>query len=185
MTGLVVDILDLPPAIGATKQIHLDLLAPEDLGTELIGAEPGSPLVVDATLASMEDGVLVRGRAQAHIHGECARCLTDLDEDREIAFDELYLQPDKAAEARADEEDEEADDLFVTGETTLDLEPALRDALILGLPMRPLCRPDCAGLCSQCGERLDDLPADHHHESIDPRWAALSGLLPDTDGEQG
>ena len=51
--------------------------------------------------------------------------------------------------------------------------------------MRPLCRPDCAGLCSQCGERLDDLPADHHHESIDPRWAALSGLLPDTHGEQG
>ncbi|ARD41500.1 YceD family protein [Actinomyces gaoshouyii] len=183
MTGLVVDILDLPPTIGATKQIHLDLAAPEDLGTEVIGAEPGSPLVVDAALVSMEDGVLVRGSARTRIHGECVRCLTGIDEDREITFDELYLLPDKAAEARADEEDEEADDLFVTGQTTIDLEPALRDALILGLPMRPLCRPDCAGLCSQCGERLDDLPADHHHDTIDPRWAALSELLPGSDEE--
>ncbi len=184
MTGLVVDILDLPPTIGATKQIHLDLVAPEDLGTGVIGAEPGSPLILDASLSSMEDGVLVRGKAQVRVHGECARCLTGIDSEREITFDELYLLPDKAARARAAEEDEEADDIFVAGETTVDLEPALRDALILDLPLRPLCRPDCAGLCSQCGERLEDLPADHHHDAIDPRWAALSGLLPDPDEAQ-
>ncbi len=52
----------------------------------------------------------------------------------------------------------------------------VRDTVVLGLPVSPLCRPDCAGLCPDCGQRLDDLPADHTHELIDPRWAALAAL---------
>ena len=108
------------------------------------------------------------------------RCLRDLDEDRTIAFDELYYLP-QAAKAQVAEDDEEADDLFLVGETDLDLELALRDALVLTLPFQPLCRQDCAGLCSQCGERLDDLPPDHHHEQLDPRWSALAALLPEQD----
>jgi len=59
----------------------------------------------------------------------------------------------------------------------LDLEPALRDAVVLSLPLTPLCRPDCAGLCADCGERLDELPADHQHDATDTRWAALQDLL--------
>ena len=125
--------------------------------------------------------MLARGRADVHIHGRCARCLRDLDEDRTIAFDELYYLP-RAAEAQAAEGDEEAADLFLVGETDLDLEPALRDALVLDLPFRPLCRQDCAGLCAQCGERLDDLPPDHHHDQLDPRWSALAALLPEQSG---
>ena len=92
MTGLVVDILDLPPAIGATKQIHLDLLAPEDLGTELIGAEPGSPLVVDATLASMEDGVLVRVTAAAPAPAEARRLLAPVVAAAKDAIGEEYIK---------------------------------------------------------------------------------------------
>mgnify|MGYP000391295386 FL=1 len=91
-------------------------------------------------------------------------------------FDELYLLPEAAA-AQLQEGDEEAADLFLVGETDLDLEPALRDALILGLPQRPLCRPDCPGLCPGCGERLEDLPEGHAHEVVDPRWSALAGLF--------
>jgi uncharacterized protein len=56
----------------------------------------------------------------------------------------------------------------------------VRDTVVLGLPMTPLCRPDCAGLCPDCGERLDDLPPEHTHETIDPRWAALRNLAPGT-----
>lgn len=51
----------------------------------------------------------------------------------------------------------------------------LRDAVVLALPMQPVCREDCAGLCPQCGIRLDDDP-DHHHDATDIRWAALQGL---------
>jgi uncharacterized protein len=56
----------------------------------------------------------------------------------------------------------------------LDLEPVVRDAVVLSLPLTPLCQPDCGGLCPECGERLDDLPADHAHAQLDPRWAALA-----------
>ena len=176
--ALVVDIVDLPHQIGSVKDVRVETAAPADLGTDVIGVPEGSPVVLDAQLTSMEDGVLARGRADVRIHGRCVRCLRDLDEDCTVAFDELYYLP-RAAEARAADDDEEVEDLLLVGETDLDLEPALRDALVPALPFQPLCRQDCAGLCPQCGERLDDLPPDHHHEQLDPRWSALAALLPE------
>lgn len=176
--ALVVDIVDLPHQIGSVKDVRVETAAPADLGTDVIGVPEGSPVVLDAQLTSMEDGVLARGRADVRIHGRCVRCLRDLDEDRTVAFDELYYLP-RAAEARAADDDEGVEDLLLVGETDLDLEPALRDALVPALPFQPLCRQDCAGLCPQCGERLDDLPPDHHHEQLDPRWSALASLLPE------
>ena len=174
MSTLVIDIVDLPRQVGSTKTVHLDLRAPEGLGTGVIGAAAGTPLVVDATLTSVDDGVLVRGSADVHVHGECVRCLQDLDEDRTVRLEELYHLPRGAAQ------DEEDQDVLLLGETTLDLEPALRDALVGDLPFRPLCRPDCRGLCPRCGERLDDLPLGHHHQDRDPRWSALASLLAQT-----
>src|SRR5699024_4041658 len=79
-----------------------------------------------------------------------------------------------AAKAVGDEEAEELPELV--GDR-LDLEPALVDALVLALPFQPLCTPDCPGLCPRCGERLADLPADHDHEDLDPRWSALGSLF--------
>ena len=64
----------------------------------------------------------------------------------------------------------------------LDLEPLLRDAVVLSLPFQPLCRDDCPGLCIECGARLADDPGHQHEEPIDPRWAALQGLT-QTDDE--
>lgn len=176
MTGLVVDILDLPRQVGSFKDVRLSVPAPDGLGTEVMVARPGSPLRVEASLTAVADGVLVRGSADIDLTGQCVRCLRDLAEHRTVTFDELYLTA-QAAERQAEEGDEEAEDLFQVGETSLDLEPAVRDALVLGLPFQPLCRPDCRGLCPRCGERLDDLPPDHHHDEIDPRWSALAGLL--------
>ena len=174
--ALVVDIVDLPHRIGATKDVCVEAGAPAGLGTAVIGVPEGSSLVVDARLTSLEDGVLARGRADVHVHGECVRCLRDLDEERTVTFDELYYLP-VAARAAVDGED-----VLLVGEDSLDLEPALRDALVPALPFRPLCRPDCAGLCPECGRRVDNLPADHRHDHPDPRWSALAALLPDRDG---
>ena len=55
---------------------------------------------------------------------------------------------------------------------------------MLALPLTPLCREDCQGLCATCGERLDDLPEDHSHDTTDARWGALAGLLQQTDQEK-
>ena len=61
----------------------------------------------------------------------------------------------------------------------IDLEPVLRDAVVPSLPFQPVCREDCPGLCSECGAHLAEDP-EHHHEVIDPRWAALQTLTTDT-----
>ena len=181
MPGLVVDIVDLPRATGSVKNLRIRTPAPADLGTEVIGVPEGSDLALDVTLTSMDDGVLAHADADLHVHGECVRCLRVLDEDRTVRIDELYLFPE-AIEAQRAEGDEEADGLLAVGETTLDLEPALRDALVPTLPFQPLCRPDC-------GQRLEELPADHRHEVLDPRWSVLAGLLEtcrqDDDPEEG
>ena len=67
----------------------------------------------------------------------------------------------------------------------LDLEPMVRDAVVLALPLSPTCTDDCSGLCVDCGERLDDLPADHSHDVVDPRWAGLAGKFTPPPGAPG
>ena len=79
--------------------------------------------------------------------------------------------------ARRDEagDDAEDEDTLQLEDDLFDLESVLRDAVVLALPMQPVCQDDCPGLCSECGARLADDP-DHHHEVADIRWAALQGL---------
>ena len=57
----------------------------------------------------------------------------------------------------------------------IDLEPSVRDAIILNLPLNPLCDPDCPGLCPTCGVKWSELPDDHAHEVTDIRWSGLEG----------
>jgi uncharacterized protein len=73
------------------------------------------------------------------------------------------------------DEEDRASELLVDGDL-IDLEQAVRDAVVLALPQAPLCRDDCPGLCSQCGTRLADDPG-HTHSTTDSRWADLAGLL--------
>jgi len=90
-------------------------------------------------------------------------------------FQELFAYVDRAAHhhevATQDDEDEVYDlvgDLF-------DLEPVLRDAMVPAMPFQPVCREDCPGLCSECGAHLAQDPT-HHHDQLDPRWAALQNI---------
>ena len=123
------------------------------------------------------EGVLVSGVATMPLTGECGRCLEPVSDTLAVDLQELFAYP----ESDADDDEEIA---RMEGDL-LDLEPVLRDAVVLALPLTPLCRQDCAGLCTECGERLDDLPEDHGHAAPDPRWAALQGLVgnvtPDSD----
>ena len=73
-----------------------------------------------------------------------------------------------------DDLDEEEE--FMMEGDILNLETPIRDAIVLALPVNPLCDPDCLGLCPECGEKWAKLPEDHAHEAVDPRWKALGGL---------
>ena len=128
----------------------------------------GPPEIVVLRLESVMDGVLVTGTASVSLSGECVRCLTYLTDTFTADVQELYLYDD--ADPDEDEETSRMDgDL-------LDLEPAVRDAIVLSLPQNPLCTPDCPGLCPVCGFRLADDPSHAHEEVLDPRWAALRDL---------
>jgi uncharacterized protein len=142
--------------------------APERLGGELIGVPPGAEIDLDLRLESVMEGVLVSGTATAPLTGECGRCLEPVTDTLTVDLQELFVY--------ADSDDQDEDVSRMEGDL-LDLEPVLRDAVVLALPLTPLCREDCSGLCAVCGERLDDLPAGHTHDAPDPRWAALSSAF--------
>ncbi|WP_460806993.1 YceD family protein [Nocardioides salsibiostraticola] len=169
----VLDTRELGRRAGSQKELSWTAPAPEDLGIEVLAVPVGSPVALDVRLEAVLEGVLITGTATAALSGECVRCLIELDEDLEARFQELFLYE------RPAEDDDEEQDLQVLDDDLLDLEPLLRDAVVLELPFQPLCEEDCPGLCVECGARLADDP-DHDHEApIDPRWAALTDLTPD------
>ena len=154
--------------------------SPSRIGLDLIGIDEGAPLTLDLRIESVSEGVLVSGTVSAPTAGECARCLTPITGDVEIYLTELFAYPDSATDETT--ESDELGRVGASGEPdTVDLEQPIIDAIGLALPFSPLCGPDCAGLCPQCGVPLASLEGeaepDHHHEQIDPRWAKLAGLL--------
>jgi uncharacterized protein len=118
------------------------------------------------------DGVLVSGTVVAPVRAEGGRCLAPVEDEVEVDVLELF----------AYDPDPEGDTSLMEGDF-IDLEPLVRDAVLLGLPLNPVCREDCAGLCAGCGEALADLPAGHGHDETDPRWAALAAV--ETEPEMG
>lgn len=155
------------------RTVDLVLPAPEALGTAVIGFPEGSDLELGLRLEAVMEGVLVTGTVRGRAVGECVRCLDEVLEDVEVTFSELYFYPERAEAAEQDGDEEDV--TYVLDGDLADLEPVLRDSVVPALPFGPLCDPDCPGLCSECGARLADDP-DHAHESIDPRWGALSAL---------
>ena len=144
--------------------------APDDLGSGLVLVPAGTDVALDLRFEAVSEGVLVTGSAVAPLTGECARCLDPLTSSLEVSFQELYRYLPDPGEDGADEE------RFLDGDL-LDLEPAFRDAVVLALPLSPLCREDCPGLCVECGVRLADAgPLHGHGEDTDPRWGPLRQL---------
>jgi uncharacterized protein len=143
--------------------------APKDLGLELIGVPPGAELDLRLRLESVSEGVLVSGTVSAPLQGECGRCLRPISDTIDVEIQELFAYAHSTTDETTDE-----DEVGRLQGDLIDLEPVLRDAVVLALPANPVCREDCPGLCPGCGVPLDELPAGHGHEQLDPRWAALS-----------
>lgn len=164
---LVLDTRELGRRPGSMRTVQRTVPAPADLGVEMVAVPTGAELELDLRLESVMEGVLVSGTARAPLAGECARCLEPLASDLEVSLQQLYAYPGSGSA-----DDEEIDQL--EGDL-LDLEPALRDAVVLALPLSPVCSEDCLGLCVTCGARLSDDPG-HGHADTDPRWAALQSV---------
>jgi uncharacterized protein len=168
---LVVDTTKLPRQPGATRALKRVVPAPADLGLELISVPTGSDLELDLSMTSVSEGVYINGNVRGTLSGECGRCLNEISDPFDVPIAELYAYADSTTEETTDE-----DEVGRMQGDLLNLEPAVRDAVVLTLPPNPVCRPDCPGLCPECGVHLDDLPAEHSHDDVDPRWAALRNL---------
>jgi uncharacterized protein len=182
---------DLPHRAGEMREHQLSLLLSEPLGVDLLAIKPGESIEVELRITSVDEGVLATGEITAVATGECGRCLDPITWPIDEAFTELFYYETAASRAaekgkkgaksisKREEKkdiDLEVDELtFMIGDE-IDLELPIRDAVILNLPVNPLCSDECPGLCQGCGEKWINLPADHAHNPEDPRWAALKGL---------
>ncbi|MGW4208696.1 YceD family protein [Lentzea sp. NPDC004789] len=175
----VIDTRDLGRRAGSSRPFVRSVPA---AGVGLLGviAVPeGGEVELDLLTESVVEGVLVSGTAFAKVEGECSRCLEPLADEVEVRITELYAWPDSTTDETTDE-----DEVSRIENDLIDLEPVVRDAIVLALPQVPLCEPDCKGLCSECGGRWVELGPDHGHETIDPRWAALQERFSEDNNEE-
>ena len=173
---LVFSTLELGRSPGSAQSLTRTVPAPPHVHAGLAGVPEGAELALELTLEAVSEGVLVTATAQAPVTGECARCLEPVSSVMDVKLQELYSYA-------ADDGPDTAEGYALQGDL-FDLEPALHDALVLALPLAPLCREDCPGLCVECGAPLAEAGPDHGHgPAIDPRWARLQAAPPTAPGE--
>jgi uncharacterized protein len=163
-TPYTIDVRDLINRPGTMREKSYEMVVPEQLGEGLVAVKAGSILDTDVRLESMHEGILASVEVSGRALGECGRCLRDIDLPVQVEFQELF----------AYSQDEAFD--FEVQDDHVDLEPLIRDAVVLSLPFQPVCEPDCPGLDPETGERFASLPEIEATETVDPRWSALQGF---------
>ena len=158
-----VDVRDLLEEPGASRRGTLERTF-DNMGTELARVPPESPVRIEVLLESVVEGIQASGPLSGRIAYRCARCLKDFSDDFRFEVNELFA-PDPAEEG----------DQYPIAEGRIDLEPMVRDTVVLAMLFSPLCRRDCLGLCERCGgdRNLGECSC---RPATDPRWAALEGL---------
>jgi uncharacterized protein len=166
------DLAGLRLSAGEGRRLELDVpIEPLVLGAESYTVEPtegpsGSVPVALEVSRMTGSGYALRLRFAALISGPCMRCL-------DLAAPRIEVE---AREVERPGGGEELDSPYIE-EETLDLAGWARDAFVLALPVKVLCREDCAGLCTVCAANLNEAGPEHHHEQApDPRWAKLREL---------
>lgn len=160
----VIDLADVAGNPGLVKAVRIA----QPLGGlrgVLAKVEDTDPVEVDLEAAALVEGVEVTGRVLYEVSLVCSRCLKEFDEKAEQEVRETFhFQPKE-------------DDAYEVDGDTIDLEPMLRDVIVLSLPVNPVHDPGCKGLCPVCGVDLNYEPEGHSHEKKDARWAPLEGYF--------
>ncbi len=177
---MFIDVTKIPPegqeldsALESAELLFADeefrLIAPVELRGRIQPVEPAK-----------NDAFHLHGALVATVEVDCVRCLEPTPVDVREQLDLVYVpQAQNVDREGADEKGLQADELSVSfySEDQIDLRHMIREQLLLALPMKPLCRDDCQGLCPECGSNRNETPCDCEPESLDPRLADLKGLL--------
>lgn len=163
----------LKEPVGSTRKYHLaeDI---QDLGEAVKLTHPieGAIRLIHTT-----EGVLVSGQFHTEVELTCSRCLESFSTAIDFTLEEEFRPTiDISTGAKLPPVDGEDEATLIDGQHTIDLLEVMRQDILLALPPRPLCNPDCAGLCSQCGQNLNEGPCTCVQPLGDPRWEALRTL---------
>lgn len=148
-----------------------------ELGDEI---RQSAPLALRARIGRTNRGVIVSGDVRTSLADTCGRCLVALEIPIDVLIDDevlpsIELQSGAAVDATAEPEAHRLSDHH-----ELDLEPLAREAVQLAAPIAPVCRPDCRGLCPECGADLNGGPHEHADAPVDPRLAKLGEFRADS-----
>lgn len=163
MSGLTIDIADLAGHPGAVKEVSRSQ-ALEGLSVAL-GRVEDDLVELDLQAHSVIEGIQVLGRVRGKLELSCSRCLIGYEQDFEHMVDETFFF--RGGEDRGG---------YAVDGHTIDLEPMVRDVVVLSIPTRPLHSLDCKGLCPECGADLNARDCGHRPDTADLRWAPLRDL---------
>jgi uncharacterized protein len=159
---LIINVVELLRWPGTTKEVAVSLdVADLEFDDSRVTDEP---VDVVLHLESMSNGISVQGTSSATWAGVCRRCVTELSVRMTIDVSELY------------QKEIEDPDAYVIVNDQLNLLPMVRENILVAIPLGPLCRPDCPGLCPQCGVDLAESSCSCENSISDPRWGALEAL---------
>jgi len=162
-SSLLVNVADLIRRPASRRSVEVE--APLEEVTVVDSRIPaGSTDSSHLELESLSDGLVVTGKVTAPWEGLCRRCLTPLHGELVAQVRELF------SHHPVDE------DVYEFSGEQLDLEPMVRDVLMLELPLAPVCRPDCRGLCPVCGADRNVVDCGHDDRPVDPRWSGLDAI---------
>ncbi len=158
--------------VGATRRYEVD-------EKDVVVSDEGARETVSGTvrLLRTKDGILVTAGLAVSGHGSCSRCLADVDLHLDLRVEEEFLPKVDIDTGAALPPREEPGAFFIDPDQFLDLTEAVRQYRMMALPMQPLCRDDCAGICPRCGQDLNQGPCSCPQEKTDPRWASLADIV--------
>jgi uncharacterized protein len=177
----------LKEPVGATRSGFVDVdlrtLAP-DADFDLIENRPDAVEVTGPVrLMHVTNGVLVQGSLTADVTLPCSRCLEPVTTTLKIPLEETFESTVDMTTGQIIRPEEEDEALWIDEHHILDLTEALRQDMLVELPVHVVCREDCRGLCPSCGKNLNEGDCDCVAEP-DPRWASLQSLLKDEETEE-
>jgi uncharacterized protein len=156
--------------IGSTRDYDID----EDI--DISGEGNKNRIKGKCNMIRTQRSILVRCSLNTEMEIPCSRCLGKYRQPVKIKFNEEFFPTLDVLTGTALPAPEEASSFTIDEQHILDISEAVRQYFLLGVPMKPLCRKDCAGLCPTCGKNLNQGKCDCPADNTDPRWARLADL---------
>lgn len=147
----------------------------DSLGITRDDAHLAGPVKVTLELNVTGEDIRIDGAVSTVVEEECSRCLDAYERDLEAEL-HLYAMGSRGRDPQPEPEDDQGEGMLIHDGRQLDLSGEVRSAILLSIPMQPLCSPECKGLCPGCGANLNEGQCSCGHRAIDPRWKGLEKL---------